>query len=396
MRQALIRRLTFVLLATLTQLHCSAFSVPDPSPSRDASADVWLEDSGVGDGAASDAGCVPPAAPTHPCFTTGSCAPVSIDVTTLPKPDGFALKYPHEPVRAGAFVYFAAQEATDDGRNRNGRGYIYRVDAASMANPRRITALQTAPAWLAANDGFLYWRVKGPDTTSELRRVALEATDSCPNDACAYEVVTNVSGASIEQILPVSSTEVYVNFGGTQLLRVARASTGWETPEALAAPGPNGRLSTGSLAFWIADDADAGGPKRVFALGGPERLKLAASWTGTPAVGFIASACTKSYLYDSQSAPFLYDLLHDDNDGGVAPVACTKECVAPSLVFALSVDEKLAYIASPNAGDIRAVPLGGGPPVILVPGDMWNVINDDDAVYYANINGARVGRIAKR
>ncbi|RYG64914.1 hypothetical protein EON77_19165 [bacterium] len=123
---------------------------------------------------------------------------------------------------------------------------------------------------------------------------------------------------------------------------------------------------------------------------------VVSSWANA-GTRWVASACGDAYLYESdKDTPFSRVVFPEDGvDGGLSSLTC-KGC-NKTLIFGASVDAQFVYVAAPNAGYVRAIPRSGGEAVTLAAGDVWDVINDDDAVYFTTMGTpAYLGRIAKR
>lgn len=343
-----------------------------------------------------DAGCRPPAPPTNLCFVKGGpgCALASVSFGNLPLtgPGRTPLAYPHHPVRWGNHLFVAVQENTVEGRNAGGPGHIVRVDVPSMSNPTIVTELLQQPAALAVNDRFLYWRtVAGSESRIERIDLTAATTLPCSPNTCGRETVASLAGARVEEIFPRSPDQVYFRFGTNSLQRVTRAAGGWETAVPVLT-GSTPSVLTGG--FWVTQSAETKTTYLYDLL--PAEPAVVSSWTNA-GTRSLASACGEAYLYESDSdRPFSQVVFPKDGvDGGLSPLAC-KGC-NKALVFGASVDAQFVYVAAPNAGYVRAIPRSGGEAVTLATGDVWDVINDDDAVYFTTMGTpAYLGRIAKR
>ncbi|MBN9161948.1 MAG: hypothetical protein J0I07_13365 [Myxococcales bacterium] len=383
-------------------LHCSSFSEGSSSETTvDAAQEATTEVEAAAplppDAAVEqDGGCRPPAAPTNLCFVKGGpgCTLAAVNFGNLQpsSPLSNPLAYPHHPVRWGNHIFVAVQDNTVAGRNAGGPGYIVRVDVPSMSNPTIVTDLLQQPAALAVNERYLYWRtVTGSE--SRIERIDLTAATAlpCSPNTCGRETVASVAGAKVEEIFPRSPHEVYFRFGASTLYRVTRAAGGWET----AAPILTGTAPSAIAgSFWATQSAETKTTYLYDLL--PTEPAVISSWANA-GTRWLASACGEAYLYESESdRPFSRVVFAKDGvDGGLSSLPC-KGC-NKALVFGASVDTQFVYVAAPNAGYLRAIPRSGGDAVTLTTGDVWDVINDDDAVYFTTMGTpAYLGRISKR
>jgi hypothetical protein len=320
-----------------------------------------------------------PAAPSAACFTAGNCQVVTVSTDGLENSDNIVLRYPHDPVRFGNGLYFSVQDESNAGREGGGKGYIFRVDVPSMQGLTRVAGPLDSPALLTARDGYLFYRTA---LNSDAQVVRLEMA------TMNEEIVATSSAARIEELFVPSATEVF--YRRLQELRCAvRGDSGWQTAPIVSGAG------TLAAGFWAMTGADH--ITRAHAIVGAKlpHLTELAHWE-RPGAKWIASSCSGTYLYDGQADQPLYRLFFGGaSGGGLEGVNCTAGCERRE-VAAHAVDSKFAYVATPGAaGHLRAVPLAGGAATTLVSGDIWNVTNDDDALYFTDRDGTRVGRIAK-
>ncbi len=384
-------------------LHCGSFSEGSSDATVDAAQEATeLDAAALPPDAAleQDGGCRPPAPPTNQCFAKGGplCVPTTRSFSNLANlgQGRVPLAYPHHPVRWGNHLFVAVQENTEEGRNAGGPGYIVRVDVPSMSNPTIVTELLQQPAALVVNERFLYWRTATTvDATvhSRVERIDLTQTGAlpCTPNTCGLEIVATATGARIEEIFPRSPTDVYFRFGRSDLWRATRDADSWQNPAPILT-GSTDSVLTGHYCATLSNDGKATYLYDLL----PSEPTMVSRWANA-GTRWLTSACGEAYLYESNAKnPFSQVLFANDGaDGGLSPLTC-KDC-NEALIFGASIDAQFVYVAAPNAGFVRAVPRAGGDAVTLVKGDVWDVINDDDAVYFTTMGATPVlGRIAKK
>ena len=368
---------------------CSSFTGTGPGPGE--------LDAGVGDGAAvesasdgsgDDGGpCRSRSTPTQPCFVSGSCTTSSVS-TSVTLPGALTLKYPHDPARWENKLFFVIHRANPEGRNRADTGVIFRVDLPSMQNLTQFTNALDRPGWLRVDGHHLYWReIVG--AKSEIRRIDLAPRQPCIA-GCTPEVVVSIGG-QLEPFDVVSENDVYFRHGDSTLKRTVRSDAGWQPPTT-STSASRGILGRGLWAGRI----EATRTTSLYAVGAPGAFEPIATWQGEdPGIGVVVASCRGTFLFDRTRGDLPLQRIALGAGGGISPVPCTNNCRSED-VYGLSADGSFAYVATPNAGGgIRAYPLAGGAAANLITGDIWNVVEDDDALYFADVDGARVGRIAK-
>jgi len=385
-------------------VHCGAFdtaettNAPDASPSEGGVSDANLP---IGDGGADapsngDGGpsaCVDPVAPTHPCFEgSGSCDGDLVAVNSLsgPAPDGgtLTLGYPHGLALDGGATYFAALVDAALARDGAGLGFVFRWDGTKV---ERLTAALDSPGFLAARDGYLYYRNRKNATDWVVERLKLPVA-ACEGSACpAPEIVALVSGAPISRVHPVTPSLLLFRVGDTRLFRSVPPVGGaqWATTDiSPGTPMPPSTLSTGPRAFWGVDSAlwKVDASASAYFVGGVA--------PGAPKAKLVTSTCDAVYVYDDALTT---KPLHSATSGGYKEVDCGGAVCAVTLSFDLAADAKFVYVARPNNQGLQAIPRGGGPPVRINSGaDAWDVAVDDDYVLLTDLNGKAVRRIRKR
>lgn len=365
---------------------CATFAgddAPPPPPPADASTPV---DAAIDASDARADACTSVRAPTNPCFTTGGCGLAQTKLDSIAHEGGFALKYPHGLARWRDRLFFAVQDESTEGRNRNGRGYVFSVALPGMNDLTRVTDVLEAPAALTVSGDHLYWRERR-DGTSGIRRIDLTAGKTCFATAgCTGEAVA--SGlTTVEQIWVAADGDVFFRLGGAGLGRVVRGPGGaWGVPIALSNP-VRGYLAPG---LWTMVSSEYATYSLPGTLSAP-----AATWPldGGPSFGLVSTHCGSAFLYDAEATVNALHALPDDG-GRPAPIPCATGC-EPRRIYDFAADGSFVYVASSDSGHVRAIPVDGGPATTLVTGDIWYVAADDDAVYFGDVSGSRVGRIPK-
>lgn len=296
------------------------------------------------------------------------------------------LRNPHGLALAGSALYFAVQEAGEDGRNANGRGAVFRLDKGGV---ERVTELEDAPAHLVASGDYLYWRVAAQRASNdwEVHRARLPMAPCAPTCPGAIEVVARARGAAIEGLYPVSEAALFLKFGMDQL-HMSRLEGGKWATTAITIPSITpARMAKGRQGFW-----GQGRDLWRLGLGGPVR-EHAGSGTD-PQTKLLHTTCSTAVVYDDGlgSGP-LYEIA-----GGAKAIDCggAAGCKTVSPTFDLDSDAGYFYVGRPNNAGVQAIPRSGGAATLLAAGDVWDVAVDDSYVYFTDVAASSIRRIAKR
>lgn len=394
------------------------------APVDDASSDEPLDGAVVATGDAAtldastptdaDAGdprvCRKPAAPTAACFDDATCSASSLPITWGALPSELAEAHPHGLALWGGSLYYSAQETTPAGRNDTGNGQLYRVDTALTQTPTLVSPTgQLSPSAATIRDGFLFWRTWDAITTRsaihrlELARWSGEAP--CMAAECGYEAVASELPGRVNELWAASPNEVFarINTG----LRQFRKAGSW-APVTLPASltETKGRLREGLWTGWISDAtaSDAGQTTLYSLFEGAPQARL---WWHTPGPNstpipfessLLATSCDDTFLYEQWATPALRRVNLDAGieagaDQKFAPIDCPS-CES-ALTFAHSADARFSYLARPNSGGLVAIEHQSGAARKLVEGDVWDVVTDDDAIYFTQVGAHLISRIAK-
>ena len=380
----------------------------------DASADgsPATVDASASDDAGSGDRCLTPAAPTHPCFDDGSCSSTVI-ATQRPGSDGGRVgAYPHDLARGGEYLYYSAQERTVPGRNNNGIGELFRVRATFDAAPEQVSPADGLSASATAiRDGFLFWRTwnaaNGQSAIHRLELARWAGGTPCTDVACGHESVAIELPGRVNELWAVSSNEVYARLDNGLRLFVKEGQWSSRTLSP-SIEETKGRLREGSWTGWRPGTEPAvSGYMTLYSLRAGQLPRARASWVTPPGASapipfessLIATRCEETFLYEQWATP---PLRRVDLDAGIdappertfSPIDCP--ACEPALTFSHVADARFSYLALPNDGGLLAIEHEGGSVHKLVTGDAWDVVVDDDAVYYTNVDGLGIGRIDKR
>lgn len=387
----------------------------EPSASIDAATDAGSTTIDGSTTTDADAGrpreCRNRAAPTAPCFDDASCVATNVTVTWNAS-DGIPPAYPHGLALWDGYLYYSAQEDTTLGRNGKGQGQLSRVDTAlsqveTVVSPRDGLSV-SAPT---IRDGFLFWRTwDAVDDQSAIHRLDLSGWTTgapCADGACGSEQVASALPGRVEELWAASPTAVYARIGtGLRQFRKAAAWASTTLPPSISET--KGRLGQAFWTGWRAGDSSSfGGQMTLYSLfeGGPQaRIRWSTPGAGSSPIphesSLVASSCDDTFLYESWAMP---PLRRVDLDAGLdataaqmfSPIDCSG-CEA-ELTFAHVADARFSYLARPNAeGGLLAVEHQSGTARKLVAGDVWDVVVDDEAIYFTNVDDHSIGRIAKR
>lgn len=354
--------------------------------------------------------CRKTAAPTAPCFDDATCSATSLPVTWSSLPGLSVEGHPHGLALWGGHLYYSAQATTAEGRNNYGAGQLFRVDTALSEPPTLVSADgQLSPSAATVRDGFLFWRTWDTSTNhSAIHRLELSRWTQaapCTLAACGYETVATEIPGRVNELWAASPDDVYARVDtGLQQFRKADRWAPITLPASLSAT--KGRLREGFWTGWTHDDStDVNATTTLYSLfGGAPQARL--WWTAPPAdsspvpfeSSFVAASCEDTFLYEQWAVPPLRRVHLDAGldagaDQKLTPIACPG--CQPRLTFAHAADARFSYLAHPNAGALVAVEHHSGAARELVQGDVWDVVVDDDAVYFTQVDAHRISRIVK-
>lgn len=383
-----------------------AFDAADGAPSAD--------DGSVADAAPSGS-CRPIAAPVHRCFDEGDCLVAGSFTPTYQGADGGITKaYPHDLALWGDYLYFAGQERTVEGRNNRGQGQLYRIDVALREPAKLVRPLsEPSPSAVAIRDGFLFWRTRdegsGRTALHRLELARWQGDEPCSVAACGYERIAEDLAGQISELWPVSADEIYARVDGS-LRRFRKEADTWSAAALLPSIMlTRGRLREGFWTGWSAGDAgDAGGQVALLVLRAGQTAQPQLAWPTPPAESspipfessLLAAHCDETFLYEQWTTPQLRRVNLDAGldatvDQMFSPIACAN-CDLDRLTFTHVSDARFSYLGRPNGNGLLAVPHEGGRTIRLADGDVWDVVVDDDAIYFTDVDGFSINRIAKR
>ncbi len=356
--------------------------------------------------------CQAIAAPTGECFEGGACAVSDFPVTWSPSQSGDDVPaYPHALALWGGHLYYSAQATSVEGRNGYGDGQLFRVATALNQDPIAVSPLTHLSASAATvRDGFLFWRSWDKATDmSAIHRLELSrwpADMPCADAVCGYALVASRIRGRVNELWAASPDEVYARVGAG-LRRYAKRDAAWLSVTLPAAISQTkGRLLQGFWTGWMpgASSSD-NGQTTLYSLldGGPQpRLRWTTFLAANSPLPFesslIATNCNDTFLYEQWGAPPLRRVHLDAGlDAGDAQkftrIGC-EDC-ASLLTFAHVADARFSYLARPNAnGGLLAVEQSGDKRELAF-GDVWEVVVDDDAIYFTDVANHRIHRIAK-
>lgn len=387
-----------------------------PSPLIDAAMDAPMVDGS----ATGDADAAPPrvcrgsAAPTAACFTNpdSPCVTYELGITwTAPDAGAAGPAYPHGLALSGDHLYYSAQANDTDGKNDKGPGQLFRVDRALSLPPQAVSPIDMPSASAPTiRDGFLFWRTWNSGApASAIHRLDLSKWTNtnvpCTDPACGYEQVASTVKGRVTELWAASPTDVYART--EQGLQRFRKTSAW-TPSTLSLPdATNGRLRQGFWTGWTPGlaDADAAGQTTLYSLfeGGP-RARL--QWTTPPAgrgpipseSSLVATSCDDVLLYEPWEPPLRRVNLDAGLDAGIEQKFSPLGCQGCGLVttYAHVADSSFSYLGRPKEqAGLLAVDRRNGTTRQLANGEVWDIVVDDDAVYFTTLNFNLITRIAK-
>lgn len=404
------------LVGSLAVLRCDPFEGAPVLADAAVADSALIDATGLPDAEPMDASssCQEAMGPERVCFNHPNPAcPIDSEVSTqlalaggqagVPLDAGaLDLRYPHGLAIAGQWVYFAVQRHVETdagnppGRNRGDLGAIYRWNPDVGGSLERVTGLLDAPEYLVASSRALFYRAR-EDKDWVVRKLELDTVGAC-RPTCGGTYQARHVGAEIERIVLVEPDAAPWYRAGGALYRVSG-----NTSEMVRGPNPTAALThlgIGRRPTWSESAS-------IWEIRGGERLDASlspifvtdagAAEAGLPFGFHVYGACATTYVYDDNfntadgTRP-----LQRVTPTGYESIVCGTAC-SPSLTFELAADRTHLYVARPNQQGLQALSRAGGTPQLLVPGgDIWNVAVDDRNVYFADINGKRVGRIKKR
>ena len=326
------------------------------------------------------AGCVP--APPSPCVDSGACPAIEL-VTTLaadgPHPRGLATD--------DAWVYWAAQIDYNGGTP----GVLERIGKTGGVVQRLVSGTPD-PGPVAVDTSNVYWVSEYSNATNRPSRVfrLAKAATGCGPDAgpagCVQPelVYSAMQGRPINQLIVLADRDL-VAVDDSSLVRVKWTGSTWSTyPSVDVASSPT-----------VADDdaflyAANGATSSVVRTNRDTTNK--AAFTSLPDAGdggafgarHLVSACGRLIAHSNRSPD--HPLWAIDKNDAAVPAAIGR--VGSLNVYDMAADEKFAYLACADGpGLVRADLSGSGSLLALRSGNIWSVVVERDAIYFAEHGG---------
>lgn len=311
-------------------------------------------------------------------------------------------RYPHDVALSGPYLHFSAQVDTTPGRNRDGVGVLMRIPrAGGSAVP--LTVELDAPGRIAfAINGDMYFTsvaARTPSVTSSLKMIAAGELDACAkmSTTCVGTVLTT-QGGRITSIVPLADGQVYFRTDESKLYLLKEEGSVPIAVNLPNVPGARDVVSLGGSPRVLSYVNGAGAVYDLADVTSTQRL----SWMGEPQNPYLFAGCAQAYVLNTNQGLPIFSANGSSlrqlpcNDGG----SCASE--VRRLVFAGAVDADFIYVGRPNGGGgvLRMDRNTGGTRLLPLPagaiGDIWDVSNDDEAVYYADVDGQMIGRTLKQ